>query len=51
MRRLTWGNPVLAVAMPAEFFPVDVGEDWILGVETGALGVERVVLCPVVQGG
>jgi len=36
-----------AVAMPPNFHPMDIGEDWILGVERDELDVEYVVIYPL----
>ncbi|MFC1662405.1 hypothetical protein ACFL3S_13295, partial [Gemmatimonadota bacterium] len=37
------------VGMPPRFYPWDFGGDWLLGVETDDLGVEYVVLYPLVK--
>ncbi len=38
------------VAMPPRFTPMDVGQDWILGLETDELDVEYLVLLPLSRG-
>jgi hypothetical protein len=37
------------VPMPEAFFPWSIGDDWILGVEQDGLGVEYVVLYPLLK--
>lgn len=41
------GHLLYDVEMPPGFFPLDIGEDWILGVQRDELGVEYVVLYPL----
>ncbi len=38
------------VAMPEGFLPTQIGTDWVLGIETDELGVERVVVYPLAKG-
>jgi hypothetical protein len=38
------------VEVPGRFFPYDVGEDWVLGVEWDELDVEYVVIYPLLKG-
>ena len=38
------------VGMPPGFFPMDIGEDWILGVERDEMDVEYVTLYPLEKG-
>jgi hypothetical protein len=38
------------VEVPPNFFPMDIGEDWVLGVERDEMDVEYVTLYPLIKG-